>query len=93
MVAGTVERIARSEVKMSIQTIDTAPRDGTSVMLWVRWEDTPCIAGFRHGRWVPDMTFVDAEGGWEGAVVVSRIEQSDITHWSPIPAAPVREQG
>jgi len=62
------------------QTIDTAPKDGTKVLLFTRWE----------GDWVCEEAFEEAQiGFWQE----SELEwDTDLigtaTHWQPIPKPP-----
>lgn len=71
--------------------ISTAPKDGTTVLLWERWSTNPFVGSFYGGSWSASKEHVDAAGGWDGAVVVDKIDRSLITHWMPLPAAPIEQ--
>lgn len=71
------------------QPIETAPKDGTRVLLWYEWHDLPVVGDFRHGRWWS----VHSLGGnlahpngmdWEEVVRP--------TYWRPLPAPPAIDQ-
>ena len=71
------------------QPIETAPKDGTRIMLWEQYSDVPFVGWWMAGgHWTVSHEHVDAKGGWEGAIVVDRIEQKFITHWMPLPTPP-----
>lgn len=70
------------------QPIETAPKDGTHVLLWFEWHDLPVVGDFRYGRWWS----VHSLGGnlprpngmdWE--------EVMRPTHWMPLPLPPATE--
>lgn len=69
--------------------IETAPRDGTTVMLWVRWA--------RIGGVVPGPTFARCQHpklGWEReSHGHGRIADAIIDGWQPLPAPPSDSQG
>lgn len=61
---------------MAWQPIETAPKDGTRVLLWARAESTnygyACVIGFHaRGEW------------WTGPV-----RALDAMHWMPLPEVP-----
>lgn len=67
------------------QPIETAPKDGTRVLLWFEWHDLPVVGDFRYGRWWS----VHSLGGnlaypngmdWE--------EVMKPAYWRPLPAPP-----
>lgn len=67
--------------------IETAPKDGTSVLLWEKYSDSP-VVGFYHSRrekWFADTEHYDTDGN---ACVIDKLSQDLITHWMPLPAAP-----
>lgn len=76
------------------QRIETAPKDGTRIMLWEQYSDAPFVGWWLavSGQWTASHEHVDAVGGWEGAIVVDRIEQKFITHWMPLPKLPEQSQ-
>ena len=67
--------------------IETAPRDGTYLLLWEMFSDHPFI-GYWRGGWRVSHEHVDAEGGWDGANVVDAIDHTRVTHWHPLVAKP-----
>lgn len=69
-------------------TMDTAPKNGRAVLLAVRWIDEPVIATWHNSRWIPTDNCLRAEGGWDGAILVSDLCQADILWWTPISAMP-----
>jgi hypothetical protein len=68
------------------QPIDTAPKDGTLVLLWEDHEDEPFIGCWRiyanGGKWVASTTHYDTDGD---ACVIDRIYSDGVSHWAPIP--------
>ncbi|MBO0125167.1 hypothetical protein [Agrobacterium sp. OT33] len=78
------------------QPIETAPKDGTPVMLWTVWvgdEISPDpfsevqIGYWDHGNDLPKSHDFSRRPEW----VVQRIGEP--THWMPTPAAPARKEG
>lgn len=69
------------------QPIETAPRDGTALLLWEEASIHPFVGWWAMGGWHVSHEHVDAEGGWDGAVVVDRLIMP-ITHWMPLPPDP-----
>lgn len=74
---------------MEWQPIETAPKDGTAILLWEQYSAAPFV-----GWWVPSCQewtvskeHVSAEGGWDGANVVDLLV-APITHWMPLPKPP-----
>ena len=67
--------------------IETAPKDGSYLLLWEQYSDAPFVGYWSGGSWSVSHEHVDAEGGWEGANVVDALSMP-ITHWAPLPAAP-----
>lgn len=77
------------------QTMDTAPKDGTPVVLWTVWagdEISPDpfsevqIGYWDHGNDLPESHEFSRRPEW----VVQRI--GDPTHWMPLPAAPAKQE-
>ena len=71
--------------------IESAPKDGTHILLWEQWGTDPFVGWWCMGSWSASHEHVDAEGGWDGAVVVDRIE-CPVTHWMPLPEPPQEQQ-
>lgn len=71
---------------MSWQPIETAPRDGTRVDLWVipqtpslpPYRNTDCF--YRRGKWYDGPTVESDLGDW--------YIRGEITHWHAIPEGP-----
>jgi hypothetical protein len=72
---------------MTWQPIETAPKDGTHVLLWEEYSTDPFVGYWLYGKWSASHEHVDAEGGWDGATVIDNI-QCDVTHWMPLPPPP-----
>jgi len=77
------------------QPIETAPRDGTPVLLWaVRegWEDRgPCrICGWgdEYGWSLYGAAGAEPFAGMPRNNRVQRLDQCQPTHWMPLPAPP-----
>ena len=70
------------------QPIETAPKDGTFLLLWEQYSTNPFIGSWLGTRWTVSHEHVDAEGGWDGANVVDALSMP-VTHWMPLPAPPV----
>ena len=69
------------------QSIETAPKDGSYLLLWEQYSETPFVGYWSGGSWSVSHEHVDAEGGWDGANAVDALSMP-ITHWMPLPAAP-----
>ena len=69
------------------QPIETAPKDGSYLLLWEQYSHPPFVGYWSGGRWSVSHEHVDAEGGWDGANVVDALSMP-ITHWMPLPPAP-----
>lgn len=72
--------------------IETAPKDGTYLLLWEQYSTNPFVGCWAFGAWTVSHEHVDAEGGWDGANVVDALSMP-ITHWMPIPAPPTSAEG
>jgi hypothetical protein len=72
---------------MNWQPIETAPKDGTQLLLWEQYDAEPFI-GYWHGRrdrWAASTTYYDTDGN---ACVVDRVCSDGVTHWMPLPPPP-----
>lgn len=84
----------QNDMKQEWQPISTAPKDGYSILLWEKHSTSPFVGYWiaHHsrgaGRWSASHEHVDAEGGWDGAVVIDKLDQSLISHWMPLPQPP-----
>ena len=76
-----------ASVSAGWQSIETAPKDGSYLLLWEQYSDAPFVGYWSDGSWSVSHEHVDAEGGWDGANVVDALSMP-ITHWMPLPAAP-----
>lgn len=72
------------------QPIETAPKDGRYLLLWEQYGEAPFVGYWAKVRWSVCHEHVDAQGGWDGAIVVDNL-QCPITHWMALPAAPKQE--
>lgn len=88
IVIRAIEAALRLSAGADWQPIETAPKDGTVVMIHERWEDVPIFASWRNGRWYADTSNYDGDAG-----VYDTICQQNVTHWQPLPAAPRHEPG
>ena len=67
------------------QDIASAPKDGTTVLLWEQYSDAPVLGFYseRRGKWFADTEHYDTSGD---AYVIDKLSQDLITHWQPAPA-------
>jgi hypothetical protein len=73
------------------QPIETAPKDGTTVLLWEEYSDAPVVGHYneRRSQWCADKEHYDTNGD---AIVVDKLVQDLIGHWMPIPTPPEGKQ-
>ncbi len=73
---------------MEWQPIETAPRDGTRLLLWAAWNDEPVIASWCVSR--APYSFEGWSTGWQtaGNYDVGYEALMGVTHWMPLPAPP-----
>jgi hypothetical protein len=72
------------------QKIETAPKDGTPILLWWRYcGDVPTV-----GRWFCDNDITEGlSEGWAGEDdSCIPINQHDCTHWQPLPPPPSEQE-
>ena len=81
-----------ASVSAGWQSIETAPKDGSYLLLWEQYSDAPFVGYWSGGSWSVSHEHVYAEGGWDGANVVDALSMP-ITHWMPIPAPPASAEG
>ena len=67
--ADTLLKFAK-RIEPQWQPIETAPKDGTRIMLWEAYSDVPFVGWWINGRWTVSHEHVDAAGGWEGALLL-----------------------
>ena len=70
--------------------IETAPKDGSFLLLWEQYSETPFVGFWSDGSWPVSHEHVDAEGGGDSAIVIDVLSMP-ITHWMPLPPAPSTE--
>lgn len=76
---------------MNWQPIETAPKDGTYILLNQRYlPDEPFIGYWFNRKWEADARAYDTNGD---AIVISNIGgQADIDFWMPLPASPTPDK-
>src|SRR5690606_4654015 len=70
------------------QPIETAPKDGTRVLLWFGWHDLPVVGDFRHGRW---WSVHSLGGNLPHPNGMDWKEVIEPSCWRPLPPPPVLE--
>lgn len=69
--------------------IESAPKDGTRVFLWIEWSDVPVVGEFSHKRWWADTEHYEVScGTYCYGGTVSSDKNMKPTHWMPLPVAP-----
>lgn len=58
------------------QPIETAPKDGTTVLLFDEKYDGVCAGKFKDGAW------------YANGVEKEQMYYAELTHWQPVPAYP-----
>lgn len=71
------------------QPIQTAPKDGTAILLWEQYSTNPFVGYWQDGGWNACLEHVEAHGGWDGAIAVGLIVMP-VTHWMPLPPEPTK---
>jgi len=66
------------------QPIETAPKDGTPIVVWDRYLQEPVIAHWSYSLWGIHNSYGFNEDG--------EIPGEDVSHWMPLPPAPVVEE-
>lgn len=73
---------------MTWQSIESAPKDGTNILVCGRY-DAPHVSAFVNGRWI-------SQGcdGWaistQGDFGTDYQEPGPLSHWQPLPDPPVQ---
>lgn len=71
------------------QPIETAPKDGTRVLLRIEWSDVPVVGVFSHDRWWADTEHHEVScGAYCYGGRVSSDKNMKPTHWHPLPLPP-----
>lgn len=72
------------------QPIETAPRDGSEVLIFEVYERLPVIGWWseKRKRWYASTEVYDTDGD---ATVIDKLYTDGVTHWMPLPAAPTKE--
>ncbi|CAB4158923.1 Domain of unknown function DUF551 [uncultured Caudovirales phage] len=69
--------------------IESAPKDGSLLLLKEKWEDEPFIGQWVSsaygGKWAASRTHYDTDGN---ACVIDHVDSEGVTHWMPLPPAP-----
>lgn len=78
---------AQATSKEGWQPIETAPKDGSTVMLFEQYESEPFFGYWWEGRsrWRASTTHYDTDGN---ACVIDRVYSEGVTHWMPLPPPP-----
>lgn len=86
-------RAPSAEAKDAWQPIETAPKDGITILVWCKYADAPMVGSFKdYGR---GERFYPSTEGYEvgcgaycygGSVQGER--ENEPTHWMPLPEAP-----
>lgn len=74
------------------QPIETAPRDGTAVLLYQPWKsgrETLCIGHYANG-WINQLCLYCAHDQARkfGGEIGNEVSHCDPTHWMPLPEPP-----
>ncbi len=68
---------------MEWQPIETAPRDGTNILVWWPSEmHCPVTAHYSTGKWTNEPGFAWKFTGW------GQEKKTEPTHWMPLPEPP-----
>ena len=74
---------------MEWQPIETAPKDGTRVLLFEKYSEVPFVGrwiSFKRGsEWSADTEHLNTSGD---DIIIDWYEQSDVAHWMPLPKPP-----
>lgn len=74
--------------------IESAPKDGTNVLLLIKWSETPLIGHFSHNRWWGDTEHYETScSSYCYGGSPSTATGTEPTHWQPLPAATTPQQG
>jgi hypothetical protein len=65
------------------QPIETAPKDGATIIAWRSGFD-PLLCSYRNGHFMVDATIISENGGYQDWVY----PWPELTHWLPLPTPP-----
>lgn len=67
--------------------IESAPKDGTLLLLWESYEDEPFIGRWHdfRSRWIASTAHYNTDGD---ACVIDTVCSEGVTHWMPLPPPP-----
>ena len=66
--------------------IETAPKDGTLLLLWEEYDTEPFVGSYGlDGVWYASTTYYNTDGD---ACVVDTVCSDAVTHWMPLPPPP-----
>ena len=65
----------RADLSPQWLPLDSAPRDGTWVLIWIGWIGNPRSSAFEHGS-------------WQNLPWVANSKDYNPTHWMPLPKPP-----
>ena len=87
--------VLNSKAKTVWQPIETSPRDGTHVLIYIPKED-PTSQCVKEAWWsIPHEDATLEQGGWQtmGGVVLSKDVHKTVgaTHWTSLPMRPIAE--
>jgi hypothetical protein len=74
---------------MNWQPIETAPRNGTWVLIWPKYASNPLVAEFSNNRWYGCYEHYKVScGRWCEGGSVDTWPNLNPTHWQPLPPPP-----
>jgi hypothetical protein len=102
---GVATRIEELEAKLTWKPVETAPKDGHSILLLTRCHGV-CEAWFEKGYWTADTPISPREYSGDAWVCCDNAFQIEVefgpdgyeshgtaTHWMPLPVAPAELKG
>lgn len=81
-----IELIVREREALSgWQPIESAPKDGTFVLINEMYSESPVVAQFESGRWWVRADYFESYGDY---TMVDKESEGYFTHWQPLPTPP-----
>lgn len=74
------------------QPMSSAPKDGTSVLVWGPYNIAPCEAAYRERRWMAmheECRVIEAQSDFGTEYKLC----DPLTHWRPLPPPPAWQSG